>query len=247
MRVAKVANMEPKNDLPSSELPIFVAGIELKLGQHYELTPVGINLLKSGHHRIHLQLLNSPDLGAAVTGVLESFLENLDFSEDTFSHRHKPASLFRAVSTRSMRFLPDEYKDRLRARLSKAEPVLARRVAKLLIHIYETAVSYPDIRTLLHCYFRSDWLTPDKFTLYVRSRLMDIGTKESFLNEHSSMRDEMKEFAREFEPVVGTAGVSTPLSSEQFAEAMEVLYEKLSNQYRLRIVAYAKEDIKKPA
>jgi hypothetical protein len=245
--IVTVANMEQKNDLPSGEAHLRVADMELSYGQHYELTPNGIVLLKSGHHRIHLHLLQSADLGESAAAVIESVLENADFSEDTFSHRHKPASIFRAVSTRSMRFIPDAYKEELRRRLLDSDPPMARRVSKLLIHIYETAVSYPDVETLLHCYFRAEWLTPDKFTLYVRSRLMRIEDKAGLDKEYYVIKSEMDQFVQNFDPVLATTGLSKNLTEEEFSEAMEVLYEKLSNQYRLRSVNCRKKDIKRTA
>jgi hypothetical protein len=76
---------------------------------------------------------------------------------------------------------------------------------------------------------------------------MQIEDKAAFEKEHLTIKSEMDSFVENFDAVSATTGLSKHLTQQEFSEAMQILFEKLSNQYRLRSVAYQKKDIKRSA
>ncbi len=194
-------------------------------GQHYQQTSRGIILLKSGHHRLRLHILHSEDRGGTVAALIEQILLHGGFADDTFDAPSRPASIFRALSRKCIDLLPESYLPLLRRRLLEGDAEMAARVARLLVQIYDTAESYPDLQTFLNCYFRVDGVSPDKFARYAKGRLLDAG--EDMGTVYEELRSELRRFSETFHPPTGDPRNRRSGSKAGFMEAMEWLEIKL--------------------
>lgn len=227
-------------DIFPDESCLKLAGLDLHPGQHYQNTSRGIVLLKSGHHRLRLHILHAEDRGGMVAEVIDGILENPALSEETFDAPSRPASIFRAMSRKCIDLLPDTYRDALRLRLHDEDAAIASRVARLLAHIHETAESYPDLDTLLHCYFRAEGVSPDKFLRYAKRRLVDVAGEAEFAVRFDVLRAELHRFAAGFGPFIGKAGTRRAQGQAEFSEAMEWLEIKLE-RLRARVEPLGEE------
>ena len=214
-------------DIFPDDTSLCLAVLTLLPGRHYQRTSRGILLCKSGHDQIRQHVLQSADRGGEVGVIMESVLLNVNFSEETFEFASRPGSIFRSLSQKCLKLVPESYKHMLRSHLHHENILISKRAAKFLLLIYETAESYPDLDTFLHCFFRVDCLSSDKFVKFVRKRLMAIESEAAFEMEFDIFRSGLERFGAEFRSLLGKIGTRRTAGEYEFSEAMETFHIKL--------------------
>ena len=159
----------------------------------------------------------------ATERVIADVLANSEFCEETFDNRSRPASIFRSLSRRFISLVAEEYKRSLSDVLVAEDSKRARRAAKLLNGIYQTAAAYPSLSILLHCYFRTDSISPQKIIGYVRERLVATESQAELEMLHFRLLGELAKFGDTCEFVVrkGT------LDERKFRESLQTLEKKV--------------------
>ena len=207
----------------SGDMDLQIAGLTLAQGRHFQRTSSGLTILTSGHRRIRLFLEESADMGAATQRVISEVLANSEFSEETFDNRSRPASLFRSLSRRFIGLVTDDYKLSLSRFLYEDDFKRARRAAKLLNGIYQTAAAYPSLSIMLHCYFRTESISPQKIIGYARERLVATESQTELELLHFTLLGELVRFGDEFKLVVRKASQD----ELKFHDAIQQLVKKV--------------------
>ena len=200
-----------------------IGGLTLAQGRHFQRTSSGLMILTSGHRRIRLFLEEAEDMRGATERVITGVLANSEFCEETFDNRSRPASIFRSLSRRFIGQVTDEYKQSLSGVLAEEDFKRARRAAKLLIGIYQTAAAYPSLSILLHCYFRTESISPQKIIGYVRERLVATESQTELEMLHFRLLGELVKFGEAFQVVVKKAA----LDEGKFLESLQLLIKKV--------------------
>jgi hypothetical protein len=208
---------------PPGDMDLQLAGLTLAQGRHFQRTSSGLTILTSGHRRIRLFLEESADMGEVTQRVISEVLGNSEFSEETFDNRSRPASIFRSLSRRFIGLVTEDYKMSLSRVLYEDDFKRARRAAKLLNGIYQTAAAYPSLSIMLHCYFRTESISPQKIIGYVRERLIATGSQTELELLHFTLLRELARFGDEFEVVVR----KTAQDELKFHEAVQLLVKKV--------------------
>jgi len=159
----------------------------------------------------------------ATERVITEVLANSEFCEETFDNRSRPASIFRSLSRRFIGLVTEEYKQSLSGVLAEEDFKRARRAAKLLNGIYQTAAAYPSLSIILQCYFRTDSISPQKIIGYVRERLVATDSQVELEMLHFRLLGELMKFGESFEMVVKKAS----LDERKFLESLQVLIRKV--------------------
>ncbi len=113
--------------------------------------------------------------------------------------------------------------------------MLAQRSAMILPNLFKAAADYPDLRTLLHCYFRTNQFAPALFTTFIRARLRPVKSKRALDREWTALHDELDRFRRDVEPRLATMPSVRTESEEAFAEALADLSMRLRGQRTHRL------------
>lgn len=205
------------------EMDLQIAGLALAQGRHFQRTSSGLTILTSGHRRIRLFLEEADDTCAATERVIGEVLANGEFSEETFDNRSRPASIFRSLSRRFIGLVTDEFKLSLSRVLYDDDFKRARRAAKLLNGIYQTAAAYPSLGIILHCYFRTESISPQKIIGYVRERLIATDSQAELEMLHFTLLRELARFGDEFEEVARKVA----LDESKFRESLQLLVRKV--------------------
>lgn len=212
---------------------LYLGSVVLERDLHYQVTTEGIVILKSGHQRIHLHVTRSANPQEEASAILNHALHDPEFCESTFEARCRPTSIFKGLSRRPL--ITPAYLEVLRQNLSLGDERIVRRSARILAQSLKSAVDYPDLSTLLHCYFRTDWAGPFLFTTFVRNRLRKAKTEPELTTEWNAIRDELDRFAKDMVPEIATIGSYRTSSGEIFTRSMDDLIHRLDCQrvYRL--------------
>lgn len=218
----------------------FLSGSELHLGSavlekdlHYQMTMSGIALLKSGHQRLHLHVNRNANPQEEASVILDQVLHNPLFCESTFEAKCRPASIFKGLSRRPL--VTASYHDVLRLNLEKEDARIVRRSARILAQTLRSAAEYPDLRTLLHCYFRTDGAGPFLFTTFVRLHLRKARTELELSAEWDVIRNELDRFSKNMMPEIATIGSYRTSSGEVFTRSMDDLIYRLDCQRTHRL------------
>lgn len=163
------------------------------------------------------------DIRETTERVIGDVLANGDFIEETFDNRSRPASIFRSLSRRYIAMVTEDYKVSLSRLLVQDDCKQARRAAKMLNGIYQTAAAYPSLEIILHCYFRTESISPQKIIGYVRERLVATESQTDLELLHFRLLEELSRFGREFEAVIGNSA----RSESEFREAIQLLAKKV--------------------
>lgn len=217
------------------DMDLQIAGLTLVQGRHFQRTSSGLTILTSGHRRIRLFLEEADDTSVATERVINEILGNSEFSEETFDDRSRPASIFRSLSRRFTGLVTADYKRSLSSVLGEEDFKRARRAAKLLNGIYPTAAAYPSLRILLHCYFRTESISPQKIIGYVRERLVATNTQADLETLHFRLVGELVKFEEEFEIVVKKSAQD----ELKFHESVRLLVKKVERLGRRHGVTVA--------
>lgn len=198
---------------------IEIDGLKLFAGSHWIQVGRGMALLKPGLLEIRNYLGAVEHPGEKAERVLDKILQEPEWIEETFESPHWRSSLFRGIPRKLLGEIPRSFKDRLSAQLVDPRPYLARRSAKILARLYPQVGSYPDLTTLLHCYFLTRNLSPRKLGHYVRDRLLAAKGRPGEEGEYLSIRNELEAFAVGFRQRLAVAG----LGEVEFTASIEVL------------------------
>lgn len=207
----------------SGDVDLEIAGLTLNQGRHFQRTSSGIVILTSGHRKIRLFLEEAESIGLTTEAVIRGVLGNGDFSEETFDNRSRPASIFRSLSRRFIGLVTDDCKRSLSKVLYEDDAIRARRAAKMLNGIYQTAAAYPSLAIILHCYFRTVSISPQKIIGYVRDRLIATQSHAELVLLHHQLMRELVQFGDSFEEVVRKAA----LDERKFHESLALLVKKV--------------------
>jgi hypothetical protein len=207
---------------------LHLGAVVLERDLHYQMTTDGIVLLKSGHQRIHLHVTRSINPQEEASMILHRVLHDPAFCESTFEAKFRPTSIFRGLSRRPL--VTVSYLEILRLNLELEDARIVRRSARILAHTLKSAAEYPDLRTLLHCYFRADWAAPYLFTTFVRNHLRKAKVEPELTTEWNALRRELDRFAEDLRPQVATIGSHRTSSEEVFTKSIEDLIHRLEGQ-----------------
>lgn len=210
-----------------------LGGMNLKWGLHYQSAPDGIALVKSGHLALHQHILRSPDPRRMNGQIIARIICDPTFSESTFSGRNRPSSILKSLSKRHG--VAPSCVRILQRYLDQAEPWIARRSAELLLHLLEEAHLFPDLRTLLHCYFRTGWPRPHWFATFIRYRLQKATGKAAFARECNKLQAAFDRFTADFRPLVGTIDSDRMSTDEKYSAEVNELATRFAMQIKLRL------------